>query len=55
MAENIIEFEHTVSEILKVYMGGGRLAKRKNLHTKWPDDNDLDKHTAHNQSRVTFN
>ena len=42
MAENIIEFEHTVSEILKVYMGGGRLAKRENLHTKWPDDNDLD-------------
>ena len=42
MAENIIEFEHTVSEILKVYIGGGRLAKRENLHTEWPDDNDLD-------------
>ena len=43
MAENIIEFEHIVSEILKVYMGGGgRLAQRENLHTEWPDDNDLD-------------
>ena len=42
MAENIIEFEHIVSEILKVYMGGGRLAKRENLNTKRPDDDDLD-------------
>ena len=41
MAENIIEFEHIVHEILKVYMGG-RLAKRENLHTERPDDNDLD-------------
>ena len=42
MAENIIEFEHIVSEILKVYMGGGRLTKRENLNTKRPDDDDLD-------------
>ena len=42
MAENIIEIEHTVSEILKVYIRGGRLEKRENLHTEWPDDNDLD-------------
>ena len=41
MAENIIECGHRVSEILKVYMGG-RLVKRENLHTEWPDDNDLD-------------
>ena len=31
MAENIIEFEHIVSEILKVYMGGGVAWRREKI------------------------
>ena len=42
MAENF-DFLFIVLKILKVYKGGGgRLAKRENLHTKRPDDDDLD-------------
>ena len=46
MAENIIDFWFIVLKILKVYKGGGVAWRReKNLHTKRPDDDDLDINT----------
>ena len=36
----MIQFDALVFEILKVDMGRVHLAKRRNLNTEWPDDDD---------------